>query len=105
MEARIVLYPLVALAAVMMYQSTNPALYYMIGVGIYFWAYTDGEVGLTSPMKLELRLTFSGHLREELDPPEKSEWTHIVQSLNRISRITIVLSYCIARRWIPWIFI
>lgn len=48
MEARIFLYPLVAVAAVMMYQATNPALYYMIGVGIYFWAYTDGEVSLYS---------------------------------------------------------
>jgi hypothetical protein len=46
MEARIFLYPLVAVAAVIMYQATNPALYYMIGVGIYFWAYTDGEVSL-----------------------------------------------------------
>ena len=46
MEARIVLYPMFAVAAVMMYQATNPALYYMIGVGIYFWAFSEGEVSL-----------------------------------------------------------
>ena len=54
-EGRIMLYPLFALAAVLMYQSTNPALYYMIGVGIYFWAYTDGEVSMTAFFKLWYR--------------------------------------------------
>jgi hypothetical protein len=44
MEARLVVYPLSALAAVIMYQSTNAALYYVIGVIVYFWAYSEGEV-------------------------------------------------------------
>lgn len=51
-EARIMLYPLFALAAILMYQSTNPALYYMIGVVIYLWAYTEGEVSMAAFSKL-----------------------------------------------------
>ncbi|KAI9682195.1 MAG: hypothetical protein M1817_000249 [Caeruleum heppii] len=43
-EARLALYPLSALAAALLYQGTNPALYYLIGMGIYFWAYSEGEV-------------------------------------------------------------
>ncbi len=43
-EARLVILPLVALAAALMYQSTNPAIYYTIGMGVYFWAYSEGEV-------------------------------------------------------------
>ena len=53
-EARIMLYPLFALAAILMYQSTNPAIYYMIGVGIYLWAYTDGEVSMMQFSKLDI---------------------------------------------------
>jgi len=51
-EARIMLYPLFALAAMLMYQSTNPAIYYMIGVVIYLWAYSEGEVSMTAFSKL-----------------------------------------------------
>jgi hypothetical protein len=36
--------PMLALAAALMYQSTNAALYYLIGECVYFWAYSDGEV-------------------------------------------------------------
>lgn len=43
-EARLVLYPLAALAAALMYQSTNTAIYYFIGMIAYFWAYSEGEV-------------------------------------------------------------
>lgn len=53
MEARIMLYPLFAVAAIMMYQSTNPAIYYMVGVGVYFWAYSEGEVSMAAFSKLE----------------------------------------------------
>ncbi|KAI9749593.1 MAG: hypothetical protein M4579_006815 [Chaenotheca gracillima] len=42
---RLVVYPLSALAAALLYQGTNPAIYYMIGMGVYFWAYSEGEVG------------------------------------------------------------
>ena len=43
-EARLVGYPLFALAALLMYQGTNAGLYYLIGVGVYFWAFAEGEV-------------------------------------------------------------
>ncbi|CAD0081822.1 unnamed protein product, partial [Aureobasidium vineae] len=43
LRLRILLLPLSSLAAVLLYQGTNPALYYIIGCGVYFWAYTEGE--------------------------------------------------------------
>jgi hypothetical protein len=43
-EFRLMLMPLLALAAMVMYQGTNAALYYIVGEMIYFWAYSDGEV-------------------------------------------------------------
>jgi len=43
-EARLVIYPIAALAASLLYQATNPAIYYVIGMGVYFWAYSEGEV-------------------------------------------------------------
>lgn len=44
LEVRLAILPLVALAAVLMYQATNPAIYYMIGMVVYFIAYSEGEV-------------------------------------------------------------
>lgn len=46
LEARLAILPLVALAAILMYQSTNPAIYYMIGMVVYFVAYSEGEVSI-----------------------------------------------------------
>ena len=43
-EARLVILPLAALSAALIYQGTNPAIYYTIGMGVYFWAYSEGEV-------------------------------------------------------------
>lgn len=43
-EVRLVVYPLSALFAVLLYQGTNAALYYVVAVGVYFWAYCGGEV-------------------------------------------------------------
>ena len=43
-EARLIVYPLASLAALLMYQGTNAGLYYLIGVGVYFWAFAEGEV-------------------------------------------------------------
>ena len=45
-EARLVVYPLFALGAALLYQGTNAALYYVIGMGVYFWAFSEGEVSL-----------------------------------------------------------
>ncbi|KAF2100605.1 hypothetical protein NA57DRAFT_74207 [Rhizodiscina lignyota] len=56
-EARLIIFPLHALAAVLMYQSTNAALYLMIGVGMYFWAYSEGEVVCEEPWSLPRRQT------------------------------------------------
>lgn len=46
-EARLVIYPLSALVALLIYQGTNAGLYYIVGMGAYFWAYSEGEVGLS----------------------------------------------------------
>lgn len=46
-EARLIIYPLSALCALLIYQGTNSGLYYIIGMGAYFWAYSEGEVRLT----------------------------------------------------------
>jgi len=54
-ETRLVLLPLMALAAALMYQSTNPAIYYTIGMGVYFWAYSEGEVICATPWSLPTR--------------------------------------------------
>ena len=43
-EARLVALPLTALAALLLYQGTNAGLYYLIGMGVYFWAYAEAEV-------------------------------------------------------------
>ncbi|KAF2091186.1 hypothetical protein K490DRAFT_22067, partial [Saccharata proteae CBS 121410] len=42
-EARLIIFPLSALTAVLLYQGTNAALYYIIGIIVYFWAYSEGE--------------------------------------------------------------
>jgi len=44
-EARLVVLPMTALAAALLYQATNPAIYYTIGLVVYFWGYSEGEVG------------------------------------------------------------
>lgn len=45
-EARLLIYPLSALAAVIQYQATNAALYYCVAMVVYFWAFCEGEVRL-----------------------------------------------------------
>jgi hypothetical protein len=51
-EARLFWLPLASLFAVMLYQATNPALYYLIGTAVYFWAYCEGEVICAVPWTL-----------------------------------------------------
>ena len=53
--ARLLLLPLATLSAVLLYQTTNAALYYLIGCGIYFWAYSEGEVICAVPWTLPKR--------------------------------------------------
>ncbi|TID26518.1 Short/branched chain specific acyl-CoA dehydrogenase [Venturia nashicola] len=54
-EARLVLFPLLSLTAILMYQSTNAGLYYLIGEFLYFWAYSEGEVVCAKPWTLPKR--------------------------------------------------
>ncbi|KAI9660049.1 MAG: hypothetical protein M1821_001401 [Bathelium mastoideum] len=54
-EFRLMFFPLSATCAVLMYQGINPALYYLIGIGIYFWAYTEGEIIYHEPWSLPRR--------------------------------------------------
>lgn len=42
--ARLAVLPFAVLTAVLLYQGTNPAIYYLIGMGIYLWGYNEGEV-------------------------------------------------------------
>lgn len=55
MEARLVVLPLAALAGALLYQGTNPAIYYVVGIGIYFWAFSEGEVIVAKPWQLPKR--------------------------------------------------
>lgn len=43
-EARLVVYPVCSLSALLLYQGTNPGIYYLVGMGVYFWAFSEGEV-------------------------------------------------------------
>jgi len=54
-EARLVVLPLTALASALLYQATNPALYYTIALVVYFWAYSEGEVVVAKPWSLPQR--------------------------------------------------
>lgn len=49
-EARLIVLPMAGLAAALLYQATNPAIYYAIGLTVYFWAYSEGEVSLLSQL-------------------------------------------------------
>jgi len=49
--ARLAIYPVSVFAAVLLYQGTNAAIYYAVGIAIYFWAYSEGEV-VCMPWKL-----------------------------------------------------
>lgn len=54
-ELRIVMIPMCAMLAVLLYQGTPPALYYLIGLGVYCWGYTDGEVICPQPWTVPKR--------------------------------------------------
>lgn len=52
--ARLVVIPMAAVVAVMLYQGTNAALYYLIGMAIYAWGYNEGEI-VCMPWKVPSR--------------------------------------------------
>ncbi|KAK3329345.1 hypothetical protein B0H66DRAFT_19989 [Apodospora peruviana] len=55
LEARLAFLPLTALAAALSYQGTNAAIYELIGLGVYFWAYSEGEIICAKPWTLPQR--------------------------------------------------
>jgi len=62
-EARLVIYPLAALAALLLYQGTNAGLYYLIGLGVLFWGFCEGEGIAPVPWTLPQRLEEQGESR------------------------------------------
>lgn len=54
-EARLVWYPIAALLALLMYQGTNAGLYYLIGTGVLFWGFCEGEGIASVPWTLPQR--------------------------------------------------
>ncbi|OTB06664.1 hypothetical protein M426DRAFT_9442 [Hypoxylon sp. CI-4A] len=55
MEARLASFPLASLAAILIYQGTNPAIYYIVAMMVYFWAYSEGEIICAKPWTLPQR--------------------------------------------------
>ncbi|KAH7035368.1 uncharacterized protein B0I36DRAFT_360751 [Microdochium trichocladiopsis] len=55
LEARLAVLPLAALASILMYQSTNSAIYYVTAMVVYFWAYSEGEIICAKPWSLPQR--------------------------------------------------
>ena len=49
LEVRLAILPLTALSAILLYQATNAGLYYLIGMVVYFTAYSEGEVSIAGP--------------------------------------------------------
>ncbi|KAL2017911.1 hypothetical protein VTK56DRAFT_1567 [Thermocarpiscus australiensis] len=55
LEARLAFLPLTALAASLIYQGANAAIYQVIGLAVYFWAYSEGEMICARPWTLPHR--------------------------------------------------
>jgi hypothetical protein len=55
LEFRLAILPLTALSSALLYQATNPAIYYVIGMMVYFWAYSEGEIICAMPWSLPQR--------------------------------------------------
>lgn len=54
-EARLLVYPLSSLASLLLYQGTNAGLYYLVGMAVYFWGFSEGEVVMGVPWTLPRR--------------------------------------------------
>jgi len=52
--ARLVTLPIAIFIAILLYQATNPAIYYAVGMGIYWWAFSEGEI-VCMPWKVPQR--------------------------------------------------
>ncbi|GAB7341898.1 hypothetical protein MBLNU457_g0208t1 [Dothideomycetes sp. NU457] len=55
LEIRLFWFPLASLGSILLYQATNPAIYYLVGTAVYFWAYTSGEIICAEPWTLPRR--------------------------------------------------
>ncbi|KAF5579184.1 PRO41 [Fusarium pseudoanthophilum] len=55
LEFRLAILPLTALSAALIYQGTNAAIYYLIGMIVYFWGYSEGEMICAKPWTLPNR--------------------------------------------------
>jgi hypothetical protein len=55
LEFRLAFIPLPALAAALLYEGTNAAIYYLIGLVVYFWAFSEGEMICAKPWTLPQR--------------------------------------------------
>ncbi|QIW98211.1 hypothetical protein AMS68_003729 [Peltaster fructicola] len=55
MIVRMLWLPLASLSAILLYQATNPALYYLVATIVYYWAYIEGEVICAVPWTLPKR--------------------------------------------------
>lgn len=55
LEVRLFWLPLAVLGSILLYQATNPAIYYLVGTAVYFWAYTSGEIICAEPWTLPRR--------------------------------------------------
>jgi len=80
LEMRLAVLPVSALAAVLIYQGTNAAIYYVIGMFVYFWAYSEGEVRQPDMLKQVvvwwMLILALDHLREAMDPAATgSSWS------------------------------
>ncbi|EEH33593.1 hypothetical protein PAAG_04643 [Paracoccidioides lutzii Pb01] len=51
-EMRLLVFPISTLCAILLYQGTNSAIYYLIGMIVYFWAYSEGEIVCPEPWTL-----------------------------------------------------
>ncbi|KAG6027156.1 hypothetical protein E4U41_001042 [Claviceps citrina] len=63
LEFRLTVLPLTALTSILMYQSTNAAVYYVIGMVVYFWAYSEGELICAKPWTLPKRRSRDPNMR------------------------------------------
>lgn len=61
-EARLVYYPLAALAALLLYQGTNAGIYYLIGSAVLFWGFAEGEGIAPIPWTLPRRPEMKGRV-------------------------------------------
>lgn len=73
MELRLFWLPLMSLSCALLYQAMDPALYYLIGLVAYFWAYSEGEVSIGSCLTalVNVLTEYVGYMRSTLDVTEE----------------------------------